>query len=115
MKPEKPLKSRGSNVQKMNKIAVFYAQKKYYLIAMAIVLPFFIYAYDPTVGCEPEWRFFGWSRSICGLDGGSQGVSHSHLPDNSHCVYYYDEYKYFFGFQVEHRIAQVTQPCPENE
>jgi hypothetical protein len=90
----------------MKKIAVFYAQKIYYFVTMAIVLPFFIYAYDPTVG---------WSRSICGLDGGSQGVSHSHLPDNSKCVYYYDEYKYFFGFQVEHRIAQVTQPCPEDE
>ena len=98
----------------MKKIGRFCAQKKYYFIAMTLILPFFIYAYDPAVGCEPEWRFFGWSRSICGLDGGSQGVSHKHLPDNSNCIYFFEEYRYFFGFQVEYRIVEVKQPCPDN-
>jgi len=84
-------------------------------LAMVMILPFFIYANEESVadGCEADWRFFGWSRAICGLSGGSQGVSHSHLPDNSKCVYYYEEYKYFFGFKVDYRIVHVTQPCPD--
>ncbi|MFD3277029.1 hypothetical protein [Aquirufa echingensis] len=58
------------------------------ITAAVIVVPLCVLANDTPESCEPDWRFFGWSRGNCGLDGGSQGVSHSHLPDNSACVYY---------------------------
>lgn len=83
------------------------------LIVIVLILPIFIYAYEPEVSCEPDWKFFGWSRSVCGLNGGSQEVGHKHFPDGSGCVYFYKEYNYFFGFRVDERIAQVVQTCPD--
>ncbi len=73
--------------------------------------PLFLLANDTPNDCEPDWKFFGWSRANCALDGGTQETGHSHLPDNSGCVYYYPETKYFLGIPIETRTVQVTQPC----
>ncbi|TBH76583.1 hypothetical protein [Aquirufa nivalisilvae] len=98
------------------KHVVIYFTKKYkklFYILVVLGLPLIALGFEAPNPCEPDWRFFGWSSSNCGLDGGSQGVSHSHLPDNSGCVYYYEEVKYFFGFKVDSRIRTEVQRCPD--
>ncbi|RVU23306.1 hypothetical protein EOJ36_11265 [Sandaracinomonas limnophila] len=98
----------------MKKLINRYSKKtKLFIFTIILLIPIFIYAYEPNVGCDPDWLFFGWSRSYCALDGGSQGVGHSHTPDNKACVYYYEEYRYFLGIKIDYRIVQVTQPCPD--
>ncbi|RXK46772.1 hypothetical protein [Aquirufa rosea] len=85
--------------------------KRLFAILAAVSIPLIAIGYEAPNPCEPDWKFFGWSYSNCGLDGGSQGVGHSHLPDPKRCVYYFVDVKYFFGFKIETRIRTVEGNC----
>ncbi|MCZ2473682.1 hypothetical protein G9H62_12565 [Aquirufa ecclesiirivi] len=94
-------------------ISITKKYKKIFFILAVLGLPLIALGFEAPSPCDPEWRFFGWSSSNCGMDGGSQEVSHSHLPDNSGCVYYYEEVRYFFGFIVERRNRTDERECPD--
>ena len=87
----------------VNKISVF---------IFLMFLPLFLWGYEEQICTEPSWRFLGSSIADCALSGGSQEVSHSHLPDRSNCVYLYKVQDYIFGFKIgDFDIVQVVQPC----
>jgi hypothetical protein len=82
------------------------------LLILIMFLPLFLWGYEEPICTEPSWRFWGSSMADCALSGGSQEVSHSHLPDLSNCVYYYKVQEYIFGFKVgDFAIVQVVRPC----
>ncbi len=82
------------------------------LLIFVLILPLFGWGYEEQICTEPSWRFWGSSIADCALSGGSQEVSHSHLPDLSNGVYFYKVQDYLFGFKVGNFvIVQVVRPC----
>jgi len=82
------------------------------MLFLVMLLPVLLWGFEEPICTEPSWRFWGASIGDCALSGGSQEVSHSHLPDQSSCVYYYKVQEYIFGFKSgEFSIIQVVRPC----